>query len=222
MGQQFVAQDSIRGIATAVSVTEEVITKAGATGSNLLIVHHGLMWNTEPRTLDERQKGRVRALNQNNITLLAYHLALDVHPLIGNNAQAIRQLGAQNLVPFAELGWGGEIEDKMYRYHLDKKLEEMYPKGTINFLSGTYPIKKVCAITGSGGSFIHQAKKEGYDLLLTGEAEEPSKALAAELGIHFVAAGHYETEKAGVIALGEYIGETFDLPCVFIQDDNPI
>jgi dinuclear metal center YbgI/SA1388 family protein len=224
MGQQFTAVDNINGIASAVSVTEDVIHRAAETGANLLVVHHGLMWNTEPKTVDQRMKARIQALNDHNMTLLAYHLALDIHPLIGNNINAVRDLGVENPVPFADIGWGGELSEKMYRFDLIKKLEELYPDVMAHryFLEGVYPIRKVCAITGSGGSFIHQAKKAGYDLIITGEAEEPSQALAKELVMHFVAAGHYQTEKSGVQKLGEYLGLAFNLPHSFIDDDNPV
>lgn len=222
MGLQFSAHHLVSGIASAVSITKEVIEKADEAGCNTLVVHHGLFWNTEPRTVDERMKDRIRALNDKNMSVLAYHLALDAHPEIGNNINVVRGLGVKNPVPFAEIGWGGEIEDIYLNPY--EAITKMYPGKPVHFF-GTKQgggIKKVCAITGAGGNFIYQAKQEGYDLFLTGEAEEPSKALAEELGIHFVAAGHYETEKSGVQALGQYLANTFDVPYAFIEDENPV
>lgn len=222
MGMQNQGGEEVKGISAAVSVTKDVIEKAALNGSNVLVVHHGLYWNTEPREVDKRLQGRIDALKEHDMTLLSYHLALDAHPEIGNNVLAVKGMGAKNFVPFADIGFGGDISLNEGMNVLEN-IAEMYPGGKVHYFAyGPWPIRKVCAITGGGGNFIHEAVKEGYDLFLTGEAEEPSAALAAELGIHFIAAGHYQTEKAGVNKLGEYLAAVAKVPYRFILDDNPI
>lgn len=223
MGLQVHHDEEIRGIAAAVSVTEDIIHRAAYANCNVLVVHHGLFWNTEPRTLDKRQKGRIAALDEHKMSILAYHLALDAHPVIGNNVLACEAMGARNLRRFGEVGWGGDVDPSQSGL-IYQKITQAYPgAGKIHYFDyGPWPIRRVCAITGGGGNFIHEAEKEGYDLILTGEAEEPSKALARELGIHFVAAGHYATEKSGVDKLAEYFAAYADVPYQFILDDNPV
>lgn len=222
MGLQVDNNEVVISIAAAVSVTEDVIHRAAYTGANFLVVHHGLFWNTEPRTVDKRTQARLDALDQYGMSLAAYHLALDAHPVIGNNILACKGMGAENVRKFADIGWGGDVDPSKSGL-IYQKIKEMYPGKHIHaFDYGPWPIRKVCAVTGGGGNFIYQAEQEGYDLLLTGEAEEPSKALARELGIHFVAAGHYATEKGGVDKLAEYFSAHAKVPYTFILDDNPI
>jgi dinuclear metal center YbgI/SA1388 family protein len=223
MGLQHIGDDEIKGVASAVSVTRNVIEKAADAGANLLVVHHGLYWNTEPREVDARLQGRIELLDKYGMTLLAYHLALDAHPIIGNNILALKGMGAVDHKPFQEIGWGGRIKDYAAGMDVLEKIADMYPTKDVKYFAyGPWPIKKVCVITGGGGNYIHDAVKEGYDLFLTGEAEEPSAALAAELGIHFIAAGHYQTEKAGVDKLGSYLASAAKVPYRFILEDNPV
>jgi dinuclear metal center YbgI/SA1388 family protein len=201
-------------------VTTEAILRAKSLDAQMLIVHHGLFWNTEPRTVDERQALRLDALAEADMSLLGYHLALDAHPEIGNNILACKMMGVENPEPFGEIGWGGIVP---IGTPVSKRIMDAYPGAMITrFDYGKQPPLKVCAITGGGGNYIHQAVKEGYDLFLTGEAEEPSKALARELGISFVAAGHHATEKAGVQALGDRIAREFEIEHVFIDVHNPV
>jgi dinuclear metal center YbgI/SA1388 family protein len=218
---QFVGKEDVRKIASAVSVSTETIGKAAYYDAQMLITHHGLFWNTEPRAFDKRQQTRILWLEALRMSLLGYHLALDAHPMIGNNILAVRNMGGtKNVVPFTDLGWGAEVEDPQMVMPL---IEMAYDRDNIKWFKGGPPkINKVCAITGSGGHYIHAAAKEGYDLFLTGEAEEPSKALAKELGIHFVAAGHYQTEKAGIQALGDLIAKEFGIKHEFVEVNNPV
>lgn len=222
MGLQYNSWSKIKGIAAAVSVTEDVIHRAGEFGANALVVHHGLFWNTEPRTLDSRMQKRLAALKKYNMSLFAYHLALDAHPIIGNNVLALKGLGATNLRRLGDVGWGGDLNPRESGTLYRRIVNHFNCDSTQYFDYGPWPIRSMAVVTGGGGNFIHQAAREGYDLFLTGEPEEPSKALARELGMHFIAAGHYATEKDGVDKLAEFLAASAKVPYRFIVDANPV
>lgn len=217
-GMQFIGSKDVKHIVTAVSVNGDAIRRAKALKADMLIVHHGLFWNTEPRKLDVH-RGRMDALEEAGISLLGYHLALDAHPEIGNNIQAAKALGVVNPQPFAEIGWGGEVGLE----NINARIGKTYHGGVMHrFNYGPKVPKRACAITGSGGSYVRQAAQEGYDLFLTGEAEEPSQALAKEFGISMIAVGHHVSEKLGVISLGHKLSKEFDVMHTFINVPNRV
>lgn len=218
-GLQFIGKDKIKKIACAVSVNVETIFKAAYVGANLLIVHHGLFWYNEPRNVDTRMNLRLDALESQNISLCGYHLALDAHPEVGNNILTCKALGFENIEPFAEIGWGGNITrpDSFYNEIID-----LYPGGVIHTFMDNERLDRACVVTGRGGNYIHEAKTQGYDVLITGEAEEQSMHLAKDLKMGLVAAGHSSTEEIGVKALTAKVAEHFDLGWDFIKTDNPV
>lgn len=219
-GMQFIGNPQVKRIASAVSVTTETILRAKFVNAQMLLVHHGMFWNTEPRTLHAAHKLRMDSLAEADISLLGYHLALDAHPEIGNNILTASAFGIENPEPFAGIGWGGKVVGPE---SLSDRILRMYPGTTpLVFSYGKMPVEKACVVTGSAGHLIHEAVRDGYDLLLTGEAEEPSKALAKELGIGFIAAGHHNTEKVGIQALGEKIAKEFEVEHMFVDAHNPV
>lgn len=219
MGLQFIGKNTVRGIATCVSANQQAIFQANALGVEMLIAHHGLFWNTEPRVLDQRMSGRISLLQHFEMSLCGYHLCLDAHPIIGNNVLAAESLGLENLRPFGEIGWGGELPEDQ---NIFVNIVDNYSPILYTFPYGPKEIKRAAVIVGGGANYIHDAKREGYDLFFTGEPAEPSRALAQELEIHFIAAGHHATEKAGVRALGDRLAEQFDIPHYFIDVNNPV
>lgn len=219
-GLQYLGKPVVHRIATAVSCDLETINKARAIEADMLIVHHGLFWNNEPHRLDKRLKGRLAALENGVMSLAAYHLCLDAHEDIGNNYLAAKALGIERPIRFGEIGWGGPIPPTV---DIFSRIFTEFPDHVAQwFPYGAHDIKSACVITGGAAHYIHEASDQGYDLFVTGEAAENTQGLSRDLEINFVAAGHHETEKAGVRALGDLLAELFDVEHYFINVENPI
>jgi dinuclear metal center YbgI/SA1388 family protein len=231
MGLQFAGDEQVKKIATAVSVSKDVIERAAAAGCNLLIVHHGMFWNNESRVLDQRVAGRLEALERHGMTLLAYHLALDAHPKIGNNILLARTLGLGKLTPWAEIGWSGEYREPMIAEHcfFQKKIKLGIMAGKseglayLNAPEHDRPfVQKVAVIAGGAAHYVVQAHRDGFDTFVTGEPSEPLFYLAQDLKMNVFAFGHDKTERSGVQALGRKISQKFKIPHEFIRVENPV
>jgi dinuclear metal center YbgI/SA1388 family protein len=222
MGLQVAGADEVTRVGCAVSASLELFERAATAGVDLLLVHHGVLWDNEPRTIDDRMRRKLEALFRGSITLAAYHLALDAHPEIGNNALLARELGVVVDQPFTNLGVGGHVEPPVEPVAFVNRVTEQLGREPTAFLEGPPAIGRVAIISGGAARYAAQAAAEGYDLFLTGEPAEPTLHLARELGIHFVAAGHYATERLGVQALAARLGERFDLPWEFFELPNPV
>jgi dinuclear metal center YbgI/SA1388 family protein len=222
MGLQVVGSEEVSKIACGVSASRELFERASALGAQLVVVHHGLFWNNEPRIVDARMKGRLQALFDGGLTLAAYHLALDAHPDVGNNALLARALGIAVEGPFAGIGVGGRLAEPVAIEAFAARVRETLGREPLVFPHGREPVERVAIVTGGGGRSLVDAAAEGYDLFLTGEPEEPTLHTARELGITFVAAGHYATERLGVQALSERLAAEFGLEWEFVELPNPV
>ena len=222
-GLQVIGADEVTKIACGVSASLELIERAAAAGAQLLIVHHGLFWRNEPVWIDRRQRGRLRALFEADLSLAAYHLALDAHPLIGNNAVLANAMRVDVERTFAEVGVGGCLREP---WNIDGVVacirEAVGGREPLVFPHGPERVQRVAICSGAAGRGLIRAAHEGYDLYVTGEPEEPSLQTARELGIHFVAAGHDATERLGVQALAERLAGVFSLEWEFIPVANPV
>jgi dinuclear metal center YbgI/SA1388 family protein len=187
-----------------------------------VLVHHGLFWRNEPLVVDARMRGRLAALFAADLTLAAYHLPLDAHPELGNNAQLARRLGVETERPFAGVGLGGRVPQPVTVSELVERVRTVLEREPLVFAEGPERVERVAISSGGAGHDLVAAAHEGYDLFLTGEAEEPSLHTARELGIHLVAGGHYATERFGVQALAERLAERFDLEWEFVDLPNPV
>jgi dinuclear metal center YbgI/SA1388 family protein len=222
-GLQVVGADEVTKIACGVSASKELFERAAAAGAELVIVHHGIFWRNEPVWIDRRQRGRLQALFAADLSLAAYHLALDAHPEIGNNALLADALGVtDDRCAFAEVGIGGCLHEPWALDALVGRLREVVGRDPLVFAHGPAQVQRVAICSGGAGRELIRAAHEGYDALLTGEPEEPSLQTARELGIHFVAAGHEATERLGVQALSQRLAERFGLGWEFIPVDNPV
>jgi dinuclear metal center YbgI/SA1388 family protein len=219
-GLQVAGAEEVTRVVCAVSSSLELFERAAAAGAQLVIVHHGLLWDNEPRVIDARVRRRLQTLFDSDINLAGYHLALDAHPEIGNNALLARELGVEVDGPFLEWGLGGRSSASLEAF-LGRVRERINPEPLV-FAEGPTDLERVAIVSGGGSRYLPEAAAEGYDLFLTGEPEEPSLHLARELGITFVAAGHYATERLGVIALTERLGERFELEWEFVELPNPV
>jgi dinuclear metal center YbgI/SA1388 family protein len=222
MGMQVVGADDVMKIVCAVSASLELFERAAAAGAQMVLVHHGVLWENEPRTIDRRMKARLQALFAGDLTLVTYHLALDAHPEIGNNALLARELGIEVDRPFTDIGVGGSFREAVSIEELVARVERAVGRGPLVFAAGPDRIERAAVVTGGGARYLAQASAEGYDALITGEATEPSMMNARELGIHLVAGGHYATERLGVQALAEKIAERFGVDWQFVELENPV
>ncbi len=222
MGLQVVGAAEVSRIVCAVSSSRELFTRAAALGAQLVLVHHGLLWDNEPRTIDARMKGRLQALFDADLTLAAYHLALDAHPEIGNNALLARELGLAVDGPFAEIGVGGRFAEPPAIDELEASVERVVGRKPLVFAFGPERVERAAIVSGGGASYLVRAATDGFHLLLTGEAAEPTLHTAKELGVHLVAAGHYATERLGVQALAQRLADRFGVEWEFVELENPV
>jgi dinuclear metal center YbgI/SA1388 family protein len=222
MGLQVVGADEVTKIAAGVSSSRELFELAARAGAQLLVVHHGLFWDNDPRIVDAQMKGRLKALFDGDVTLAGYHLALDAHPEIGNNALVARLLGVESRQRVLEWGFGGALEGPATLEELAGRLEQATGRRPQVFDGGPQRIERVAVITGGGAKLFPQIAALGYDAYITGEPAEPTLHAARELGVHFLAGGHYATETFGIKALAEKLAERFGLEWEFLDLPNPV
>jgi dinuclear metal center YbgI/SA1388 family protein len=219
---QVVGADEVSKLACGVSSSRELFERAGASGAQLLLVHHGLFWSNEPLLVDRRLKGRLEALFAADLTLAGYHLALDAHQEIGNNALLARELGVVVDTPFAGVGQGGRLPTPEPLETFVARIRERITPEPLVFAEGPEYVERVAIVSGGAARYVLPAAAEGYDLFLTGEPGEPTLHLARELGITFVAAGHYATETLGIQALAARVADQFGLEWEFLDLPNPV
>jgi dinuclear metal center YbgI/SA1388 family protein len=222
MGLQVAGAPDVQRIACGVSSSLELFERAAAAGAQMLLVHHGLLWDRDPRVVDDAARRRLKALFDADITLAAYHLALDAHPEVGNNALLARELGIDPAEQFAGIGFGGPLAEPMSIGEFTERVREKLGSEPVVFAEGPERIERAAVVTGGAARHLADAARDGYDLFLTGEPAEPTLHTARELGIHFVAAGHYATERIGIQALAQRLAERFDLEWEFIDLPNPV
>jgi dinuclear metal center YbgI/SA1388 family protein len=222
MGMQVVGAEEVSKVAAGVSCSRELFDRAVHVGAELLIVHHGLFWDNDPRIVDRQMKGRLQALFGGDITLAAYHLALDAHPEVGNNALLAGLLGIDSSERVLEWGFGGTVEPGVTLTELAGRLEQATGQQPRVFDGGPERIRRVAVITGGAARLFPQIVALGYDSFVTGEPAEPTLHAARELGAHFLAGGHYATETFGIRALAEKLAEQFGIGWEFLDLPNPV
>lgn len=227
-GLQFPGKGEISKLATGVTASAELFERAIAVEADLLVVHHGLFWGSNPQPIDHRMKRRLKLLFDSDMSLAAYHLPLDAHPQVGNNALIAQALGADTLEPFAlhngeSIGFiarfpGEGIEAK----DLFTRVTTLTERTPLVFDAGPERVSSLAIVSGAGNNYLADAVAVGADAFLTGEPAERVMSEAHEATIHFIAAGHYATETFGVRRLGKHLSERFDLEHTFIDVPNPI
>jgi dinuclear metal center YbgI/SA1388 family protein len=221
------ARDVVK-VATGVSANFELLDTAVESGAQLVLTHHGLLWGSEVTPLSIPMAVRLRALLCADVSLAAYHLPLDAHPEIGNNALLRDALDLEaDDRPFGQakgsaIGLIGRATEPIDLAELRRRLTEAVGREPLVFDSGPDRISTVGIVTGAGGFALHEAGPLGVDALVTGEPSEPVMGEAREYGVHFLAGGHYATETFGIRRLGELVAERFSLEHEFIDVPNPI
>lgn len=227
-GLQVPGAATVERIVTAVSANAELFERAAAEDVQLILVHHGLFWGSGFRTVDAALKRRLQLLFDNDIALAAYHLPLDAHPEIGNNALLADALGASERLPFgahrgqaigflATLPDGGQDIESLTARVAAITAREPLVQG-----AGPERVERIAIVSGAGTDYLAEAAAAGAQALLTGEPVERAMASARELGLHLIAAGHYATETFGIRRLGEVLAERCGVSHQFIDVPNPV
>jgi dinuclear metal center YbgI/SA1388 family protein len=226
-GLQVTGRDEVERVATGVSAHRELFERAVEEGAHMVVCHHGLFWGSTPTTIDERLKGRLVPLFDADMSLAAYHLPLDAHPEVGNNALICGELGLRRGEPFGEaggrpIGFVAHAEEPLALEALAERCCSLFERDPLVFPGDGRPVRTVGVVSGGGGRNLQDAIGLGLDALLTGEPEEPAMADARESGVAFLACGHYATETFGVRRLGELLAERFGVEHRFIEVQNPV
>ena len=223
MGLEVVGAEQVRKIVCGVSASRELFERAAEAEAQLVLVHHGLFWERDTRVVGTVMRERLRALFDADLSLVAYHLALDAHPEVGNNALLCEELGIDREGRFADgFGFGGRLPEPVPVSALAERAQERLGRMPLVFSYGPELVERCAVCSGGAARYLAQAAAEGYDCFLTGEADEPTKHAAKEARIHFVAGGHYATETLGVRALSARLAERFDLAWDFVDLPNPV
>ena len=227
-GLQVPGRREITTVATGVSSGLELFERAASAGAELVLVHHGLFWEGQPRALSPGLAARLRVLLAADINLAAYHLPLDAHPEVGNNALIAAGLGCDHRAPFGvhrgrAIGFVARFsDDGVPAPELFERVAALTGREPLVFASGPPRVRRVGIVSGGAAGDLQQAIDDGLDAFLTGEPSEPAMSQAGEAGVHFIAAGHYATETFGVRRLGELLAERFGLAHEFIDVPNPV
>jgi dinuclear metal center YbgI/SA1388 family protein len=226
-GLQVPGAEEVTTVVTGVSAQLELFRRAAAAGAELVLTHHGLFWDFHPRTIGPATKQRLRALFDADISLVSYHLPLDAHAEVGNNALICTALGLERGESFAEhkgrtVGFVGRSRAGLAFAELRDRCARAFGQEPFVWDAGPDTVHSVGIVSGGATEDLALAVALGLDAFLTGEAAEHVMADAREAGIHFIAGGHYATEVFGVRRLGELIAERFGVEHRFVDIPNPI
>ena len=226
-GLQIEGKTEVRKILAAVTASQDAIDAAIRENADLLLVHHGYFWKGEAYPITGMRGKRIKSLIQHDISLLAYHLPLDSHPSLGNNAaiadllklERIEALDPSERHPIGNIGY---LNQPMPVEVFKKFVSEKLKFDAIHLPADKTMIEKVGFCTGGAQDFIVKAAEQGCDAYISGEVSERTFYEAKELGIHYFACGHHATERYGVQRLGQAISEQFDIEYVYFELNNPI
>ncbi|HCJ30704.1 MAG TPA: Nif3-like dinuclear metal center hexameric protein [Pseudomonas sp.] len=224
-GLQVEGRPQVRRIVSGVTASQALLDAAVEAQADVVLVHHGYFWkNEDPRVVGIKQR-RLKTLLSNDISLLAYHLPLDVHAEVGNNVQLARMLGLTIEGPLEpdnprSVGLVGSLDAPLTPADLMRRIQTALGREPL-MVEGPGPIRRIAWCTGGAQGYIDQAVAAGVDAYLTGEVSEPTVHIARENGLSFFAAGHHATERYGVQALGEYLAKRFAVEHLFIDCPNP-
>jgi len=220
-GLQVEGRAELRKLVTGVTACQALIDSALEEGVDAILVHHGFFWKGESQVLTGVKGRRIKALMRADVSLLAYHLPLDAHPGVGNNAEIGRRMGWLTTGQEGLL-WLGETEASQAAETLMEAIGERLDTSPMLIPGGEHPVRRVAWCSGAAQSMIGQAAAAGADAFVSGEISEQTVHLARELGIHYIAAGHHATERYGVQALGRLLADRFGIEHEYIEIENPV
>jgi dinuclear metal center YbgI/SA1388 family protein len=223
-GLQVEGRPETHKLATAVTASLAVLERAIAAGADTVLVHHGYFWKNEPVVVTGPRKARLALLLRNEVNLLAYHLPLDAHPEVGNNAALARCLDLRIHGWFGDqaiAAWGAP-EQSLTLAALAAMVEERLARPPLVIGSPQHALRRLAWCTGGAQDLLAEAVELGVDGFLTGEVSERTVHLSRETGVAFLAAGHHATERGGVRALGAHLAGRFGLEHFFVNEENPV
>lgn len=226
-GLQVEGRSTIRRICTAVTASQDVINRAVSLKADALLVHHGYFWRGEEAVLTGMKRQRIGQIIEHNLNLLAYHLPLDCHVEIGNNACIGRLLETQDITSHTagktpNLLWTGQLRHEITPERLINQLTDIFKRKPLHIVGNDKKIIRLAWCSGGAQDFIEDAYRLGADAYLSGEVSERTYYQAQELGIHYFACGHHATERYGIQALGELLSNQLGLSHQFLDTDNPV
>ena len=223
-GVQVEGRAEVTRIATGVTASQRLLEAATAWGADAILVHHGYFWRNEEQAVTGIKKRRLAHLLRHDISLLAYHLPLDAHAELGNNAQLAQRLGLQVQGRFGEqdIAWHGELQQPQTLNQFASHVASALQRPPLVIGDHQRMLRRIAWCSGGAQSYFEQAVALGVDAFLTGEISEQNVHIADETGVAFIAAGHHATERYGVQALGEHIARQFKIEHRFFDMDNPV
>jgi dinuclear metal center YbgI/SA1388 family protein len=222
-GLQVEGRAQVRRIVCGVTASQALIAAAIATKADAILVHHGWFWKSEDGTVTGYRKLRMASLLAHDINLFAYHLPLDAHPELGNNAQLAARMGWEISGRFGEqdIGFSGVLPAPIGALGLANKVAKILRRKPLLVGDPDKIITRIAWCTGGAQSYFEAALATGADLFVSGEISEQTVHLARETGMNYLAAGHHATERFGVQAVGAHLAETFGIEVEYIDIDNP-
>ncbi len=223
-GLQVEGRARVARIVTGVTASLALIERAIALEADAVLVHHGWFWRGEDARLTGPRRARAAALLAHDVSLFAYHLPLDAHADVGNNAQLARRLDLRPEGCFGEqdLGVVGTPAAPTTLAVFAAQVGERLGRAPLVIGESARPVNRIAWCTGAAQGLIEQAAATGADVFLTGEASEQTVHFAREAGIAFIAAGHHATERYGIEALGQHLAARFSVTHAFVDIDNPV
>ena len=222
-GLQVEGRGRVGRIVCGVTASQALIETAIERGADALLVHHGWFWKAEDGRVTGFRKQRMARLLAHDINLFAYHLPLDAHAALGNNAQLALRLGWTVTGNFGEqdIGFVGVPPAPTLAGDLAQQLERVLGRAPLLIGDPKHPVARIAWCSGGAQDYFEVALATGADVFISGEISEQTVHLARETGMAFIAAGHHATERYGVMALGAHLAEKFGVDCEFVDIDNP-
>ncbi len=226
-GLQVPGAEEVSRVVTGVSAQRELFEQAAEAGAQLVLCHHGLFWDFHPRAIGPAMKERLKLLFDADISLAGYHLPLDAHPEVGNNALICAELGLDRAEPMAEhkgrpIGFVGRSAEGVAFGELRERCASAFGREPFTWSFGPDTVHSVGVVSGGAPGSFQEAIAHGLDAFLTGEPAEHVMADARENRVHFIAGGHYATETFGIRRLGELVADRFGVEHRFVDIPNPI
>ena len=225
-GLQVQGSNSVNNVVCGVTASQALIQAAIEQDADAIIVHHGYFWKGDDPCVIGLLRERLALLLKHNISLLVYHLPLDVHATLGNNAGFAEALGIEVIGSFETdvpgLGWIGSLCKPCTPEDFASLLCKQLKRQPLHISSGKQMIQSVAWCTGAAQDFITAAAAQNVDAYVSGEVSERTTHLAKELGVDYYSAGHHATERFGVQAISNHLNENFSVESVYIEIDNPV
>jgi dinuclear metal center YbgI/SA1388 family protein len=226
-GLQVAGAEEVSLVVTGVSAQRELFEQAAAAEAELVLCHHGLFWEFHPRSIGPAMKERLKILFDADMSLAAYHLPLDAHPEVGNNALICVALGLDRAEPFGEhkgrpIGVVGRSAEGIAFAELCRRCADAFGQDPFAWDCGPEVVHSVGIVSGGASGDFAEAIARGLDAFVTGEPAEHVMADARESRVHFISGGHYATERFGIRRLGELVAERFGIEHRFVEIPNPI